>query len=160
MLLSCETYDFQECGQAESRTGCFLELTSWGYDDDVREGSIWLNGKRVLDMSFEMSSYSVKGLYVKYRGASVLVLQRNFTTGCYDIISNKHFDYYRTREIAEDLKNHLAEQRAGAVIAVITGDEATGADAYCDSRTGTMPGTYINVVKPVLSDMGVELNGT
>ena len=87
----------------------------------------------------------------------MLLLQRNFTTGHCDIISSHHFDFYIKMEAAKHLKNLLIRQRAGTVIAVITGDETTGIDK--PNFHGTIPGTHIDVVKPVLRDMGVELRG-
>ena len=57
------------------------------------------------------------------------------------------------------MKNHLDEQPAGTVIAVVTGDEVTGQDWKSVTSELTTPGTHINVVKPVLMGMGVDLEG-
>ena len=145
----------QDRDQIDRQKGCFLELTSWGKDDDVWEGSIWLDGELVFDMNYNtLPSHS-------YRGVRVLILQKNTTGRCH-IISSQHFDIHLQhggKEKAEDLKRYIIKQRAGTVIAMITGDEATGTIEEHLRAASTIPGTNINVVKPVLSDMGVELNG-
>ena len=113
----------QKDGQAARQSGCFLQLTSWGMNDDVWEGSIQLDGQLVADISH------VSGEQDRYRGVGVLLLQKNITTGHCDVISFRKFDFYLVgdKEKAEDLKNHLSEQPAGTVITVVTGDEVTGA---------------------------------
>ena len=115
---------------------------------------IWLDGHQLANLSYAPGVEEES----RYRGVSVLLLQRNITKGHCDVISYRIFDTYDTQVEAEDLKNHLDEQPAGTVIAVAACDEATGQDnAYWESVT--TPGTHINVVKPVLMGMGVDLEG-
>ena len=71
--------------------------------DDVWEGSIWLDGHQVANLSYAPGVEEAH----RYRGVSVLLLQRNITTGHCDVISYRIFDTYDAQVEAEDLKNHL-----------------------------------------------------
>ena len=76
--------------------------------------------------------------------------------GYCDVISWRLFDIYGSANNGAFLAEHLEQQPAGTIVAVITGDEPTGVDGHHHNKT---PGSGLDVVKPILEDMGVELKG-